>query len=105
MQRISTHRILAGWKQWTYCHGLILADLTTWYKMRNHLINMKISREKAFELFPCIERSATVDIILKSISSENDIKRNQRINLFYSAIIKYAENNLDIILENLEEYR
>jgi len=66
---------------------------------------MKISREKAFELFPCIERSATVDIILKSISSENDIKRNQRINLFYSAIIKYAENNLDIILENLEEYR
>jgi len=66
---------------------------------------MKTSRERALEFFLCIERSAAVDIILKSISSENDIKRNQRINLFYSAIAKYAENNLDIILENFEEYR
>jgi len=86
-----------GWKEWTYCKGMILANESTW----NEVFKQELYDE-LLEFLACSEKN---DIIIRYIDlfvSGYFNYTELRVIVFHSIIARHAKNNLvlDYILAN-----
>lgn len=99
-------RILPWWKDWTFCKGLVEADITVWMKVLE--IYKTESDNKILEYLTCSEDPNIIRMYLEQISTDNIIlKDNDHINVFLHLIAKHAKN-IDVfeyILENFEKIK
>jgi len=90
-------RILPGWKEWTYCKGMILANEVTW----NGVLQEKLNN-KQLEFLACSERNNIILDYIDLLVSGYFVDTEHRITVFHSIIARHARNNLmlDYILAN-----
>jgi len=91
-------RILPGWKEWTYCKGMILATDEIW----NKTLNKAILDNKLLKFLACSENHTIIISYIDRLISGYFTDIRHRIAIFHSIIAKHANNNLvlDHILKN-----
>jgi len=91
-------RILPGWKEWTYCKGMILANNETW----NEVLNKTVLNNKLLEFLACSENNNIIIDYIDLFISGYFNYTEARIIVFHSIIARHARNNLvlDYILAN-----
>ncbi|XP_024886909.1 thyrotropin-releasing hormone-degrading ectoenzyme-like [Temnothorax curvispinosus] len=107
------HQFSSGWKKWTYCNGLSIADKTVLMKVhRMYMIETILFRNerKNLELLACSKHFYINSIIMKSEDYEEyyfrTIRENRidNIKFFHYNVAKHARDNLVLnhILRNWE---
>jgi len=96
-------RIWAGWKEWTFCNGLMIASNATWIEVFH-----MYSRESDSSVLKFLACSNSSSIILQYMHlMANMTTAIDRINSFCSIVARHANNNLvlDFILDDLEKIK
>ncbi|XP_028045964.1 aminopeptidase N [Monomorium pharaonis] len=98
----SSTPILPGWKEWTYCKGLMLADDIFWNKMFN-LKDTKVLDNTFLEYLACPKNHNIIIIYLRRLN-EGYFTEQQHIIIFHTIIARHAKNDLvfNYILTNLK---
>ncbi|XP_025265824.1 thyrotropin-releasing hormone-degrading ectoenzyme-like [Camponotus floridanus] len=105
----SPYKIWNGWKEWTFCNGLITASNDTWMHVFN--IYLKESDFSVLKFLACSKNSTIIlqyiELMTLSTALEKVITNFDHINSFCSIVARHANNIevLDIILHNLEKIK
>jgi len=93
-------RILPGWKEWTYCKGMMLANNETW----NEVLHKTVLNNKLLEFLACSENHIIIISYIDRLISGYFTDVQHRIAIFHSIVARHAKNNLvlDYILQNFE---
>ncbi|TGZ53201.1 hypothetical protein DBV15_01540 [Temnothorax longispinosus] len=101
------HKLLPGWKKWTYCNGLLIANetvLMSVYYIYAKEIRSKRDTKISLEFLTCSKH-----FYMNSITMFEDIREEtiNNINFFHYNVAKHAKDNsvLDYILENWEKVK
>jgi len=95
-------RISPGWKEWTYCKGMILATNETW----NKALNKAVLDNKLLEFLACSENHTIIINYINQLILGYIFDVRQRIAIFHSIIARHTKNNLvlDHILQRFQSF-
>ncbi|XP_018343088.1 PREDICTED: glutamyl aminopeptidase-like [Trachymyrmex septentrionalis] len=97
------HQIFPGWKEWTYCKGIMKANNITWNKVLNE--EKKPLNNQLLEFLTCSKSDTIIINYINLLTSRYFTDVKQRIVIFHSIIAKHIDNDLvfKYILQNFEK--
>ncbi|XP_018378023.1 PREDICTED: aminopeptidase N-like [Trachymyrmex cornetzi] len=102
-EKSKLHQTFPGWKEWTYCKGIMKANNITWNKVLNE--KKTPLNNQLLEFLACSKSDTIIIgyINLLKLRYFTDVK--QCIVIFHSIIAKHIDNDLvfKYILQNFEE--
>ncbi|XP_072754254.1 glutamyl aminopeptidase-like [Anoplolepis gracilipes] len=112
--KMETKNLLPWWKQWTFCKGLMTANLGFWNTVKNNLEKHFVEHYNRIAEFLACAPNKIMDeywkdeylqlIKLEHNKTHNQIRIKSYINSFLFIIAKYAQHNmLSEILSNVKE--
>jgi len=96
-------RVFPGWKEWTYCKGIMKANNITWNKVLNE--EKKPLNNQLLEFLACSKSDTIIIDYINLLKSRYFTDVKQCIVIFHSIIAKHIDNDLvfKYILQNFEK--
>ncbi|KAG5333954.1 AMPN Aminopeptidase, partial [Acromyrmex charruanus] len=97
------YQIFPGWKEWTYCKGIMKANNITWNKVLNE--EKKPLNNQLLEFLACSKSDTIIIDYINLLKSRYFTNVKQCIIIFHSIIAKHIDNDLvfKYILQNFEK--
>jgi len=94
---------MTGWKEWTFCNGLMSLSKDTWME-----VFYMYSRESDYSILKFLACSKSVSIILQYMhlmANMTNVTATDRINSFCTIVARHAKNTpvFDFILDDLDK--
>lgn len=95
--------ITPGWKEWTYCNGLIMANNTFW----SNIFQKYYSKldNKFLEFLACAKNYTVIIHYIDLLKSGNFTTARERITVFHSIIARQVKNDVvfEYIINNFDQ--
>ncbi|XP_025265829.1 aminopeptidase N-like [Camponotus floridanus] len=100
-----SHKLWPGWKEWTFCKGLMIAKNKTWMEVFD--IYLKESDSNVLKYLACSKNSSIILQYINLMANITNVKAIDHINSFCFIVARHANNNLvlNFILDNLEKIK